>query len=66
MLAPVPGETVPVPVPLVALPFVDLFDFFVVRWRASLEAFRRRFVVPSALVEPDRAEQTITSLFASR
>lgn len=33
-----------------------------VRWRASLAARRRRFVVPSALVEPDRAEQTMATL----
>jgi len=29
---------------------------------ASVAAFRRRFVVPSAFVDPDRAEQTMASL----
>lgn len=33
-----------------------------VRRRASDAARRRRFVVPNALVEPERAEQTIASL----
>ena len=32
------------------------------RLRASPAALRSRFVVPSALVEPDRAEQTIATL----
>jgi hypothetical protein len=32
-------------------------------WRASVAALSRRFVVPVALVWPDRAEQTRTSLW---
>ena len=35
-----------------------LFD----RLRASPAALRSRFVVPSALVDPDRAEQTMATL----
>lgn len=37
-----------------------------VRWRASEAAFSKRLVVPSALVEPERAEQTIATLCWSR
>lgn len=36
------------------------------RCRASDAARKRRLVVPSALVEPERAEQTIASLCRSR
>jgi len=36
------------------------------RRRASDAARRRRLVVPSALVEPERAEQTIASLYRSK
>ena len=32
------------------------------RFRASEAAFRRRFVVPRAFVEPERAEQTTATL----
>jgi hypothetical protein len=33
--------------------------------RASDAARKRRLVVPNALVEPERAEQTMTTLFSS-
>lgn len=36
------------------------------RRRASDAARRRRLVVPSALVEPERAEQTMASLYLSK
>ena len=32
------------------------------RFRASAAALRSKFVVPRALVEPDRAEHTMTTL----
>ena len=36
------------------------------RWRASAAARRRRFVVPRAFVEPERAEHTMATLCWSR
>ena len=36
------------------------------RWRACAAAWRRRFVVPSDLVDPERAEQTRARLWCAR
>lgn len=44
----------------------DFEDDFLGRSRASVEALRSSDVVPSALVDPDRAEHTIASLCWSR
>ncbi len=41
-------------------------DGLLVRCKASEAAFSRRFVVPKAFVDPDRAEQTIATLCWSR
>lgn len=46
----------------VICPGVPEPEGLLVRWRASLAARRRRLVVPSALVEPDRAEHTMATL----
>ena len=42
-------------------PFADLLG----RQRASEAARSNRFVVPSAFVEPERAEQTMATLYSS-
>lgn len=49
------GETVP-----------GVSDTLFERFSASPAALRRRFVVPRALVEPERAEQTIATLYWSK
>ena len=46
----------------VAVPGVPASEFDVGRCRASAAARKSRFVVPSALVLPDRAEHTIATL----